>query len=198
VIVSETTGNYNLLLPTLWVCALAFLLSDEQSIYSSQVESRSLSPAHQGDYVREVLAGLRVSQFMTPRAEVPVIRPGDRLADVVERLSNTAYHALPVTDAEDRLLGVVSLEEVLLASKSQHTKPWIVAADLMRDRVAPLRPDDRLDRALELFVENDLLALPVVEDAGGRRVLGLVKRADISSTYLRYVQGVAATSGEVS
>ncbi len=52
VIVSEMTGNYNLLLPTLWVCALAFLLSDEQSIYSSQVESRSRSPAHQGDYVR--------------------------------------------------------------------------------------------------------------------------------------------------
>ena len=61
VIVSEMTGNYNLLLPTLWVCTLAFLLSDEQSIYSSQVESRSRSPAHQGDYVREVLAGLRVT-----------------------------------------------------------------------------------------------------------------------------------------
>ena len=64
VIVSEMTGNYNLLLPTLWVCALAFLLSDEQSIYSSQVESRSRSPAHQGDYVREVLMDLRVSQFI--------------------------------------------------------------------------------------------------------------------------------------
>ena len=58
VIVSEITGNYNLLLPTLWVCVISFLLSDEQSIYHSQVESRSLSPAHQGDYVREVLAGL--------------------------------------------------------------------------------------------------------------------------------------------
>ena len=59
VIVSEMTGNYDLLLPTLWVCALTFLLSDEQSIYSSQVESRSRSPAHQGDYVREVLTGLQ-------------------------------------------------------------------------------------------------------------------------------------------
>jgi hypothetical protein len=45
VIVSEMTGNYSLLLPTLWVCTLAFLLSDEQSIYSSQILSRSLSPA---------------------------------------------------------------------------------------------------------------------------------------------------------
>ena len=57
IIVSEITGGYHLLLPALWVCALAFILSDEQSIYSSQVESRSRSPAHQGAYVRQVLAG---------------------------------------------------------------------------------------------------------------------------------------------
>ena len=53
--VSEITGNYGLLLPTLWVCSLCFILSDDRTIYSSQVEKRSLSPAHQGDYVREVL-----------------------------------------------------------------------------------------------------------------------------------------------
>src|SRR6202008_1315615 len=85
VIVSEMTGNYNLLLPTLWVCAIAFLLSDEQSIYSSQIPSRSLSPAHQGDYVRKVLANLRVSQFMTPQRDVPLLHPGDSLDAVLDR-----------------------------------------------------------------------------------------------------------------
>src|SRR5262249_59971289 len=99
VIVSEMTGGYSLLLPTLWVCTLAFLLSDEQSIYSSQVESRSLSPAHQGDYVRAVLAGLRVDQFMTPRDDLVVLRPGDTLPSVVERLGSTSCHVLPVLDS---------------------------------------------------------------------------------------------------
>jgi CBS domain-containing protein len=89
------------------------------------VESRSRSPAHQGDYVRAVLAGLRVRQFVTPQQEVPVLHPDDRLPDVVARLSSTAYHALPV--------------------------------------------------------EN--------------RVIGVVKRADISSTYLRHVHGASARDG---
>ena len=48
VMVSEMTGSYNLLLPTLWVCSLSFLLSDEQSIYSSQIASRSRSPGALG------------------------------------------------------------------------------------------------------------------------------------------------------
>jgi CIC family chloride channel protein len=189
VMVSELTGNYNLLLPTLWVCAIAFLLSDEQSIYSSQVESRSRSPAHQGDYVREVLAGLRVGQFLTPQLEVPILRPADRLDHIFERLSDTAYHALPVTDPAGRLLGVVSLEEAMIAAQSPNLRTLVVAADLMRSAVTPLRPGDSLDRALELFVESDLLALPVVDGAPEPRVVGIVKRADVSSTYLRHVQG---------
>jgi H+/Cl- antiporter ClcA len=47
--------------------------------------------------------------------------------------------------------------------------------------------------ALELFVENDLLALPVVDGSVQQRVIGIVKRADISSTYLRHVQGANVT-----
>jgi CIC family chloride channel protein len=189
VIVSEMTGNYNLLLPTLWVCALAFLLSDEQSIYSSQVESRSLSPAHQGDYVREVLAGIHVSQFVKPEQEVPALRPADRLPDVIERLSSSAYHALPVTDAEGRYLGIVSLEEAHLASQSPHLRSLVVVADMMRSDVTPLRLDDRLDLALELFVESNLLALPVVDGSPERHVVGIVRRADVSGAYLRHVHG---------
>src|SRR5207237_1377566 len=51
IIVSEMTGDYKLLLPALWVCTIAFLVSDGQPLYRSQVESRSRSPAHQGSYV---------------------------------------------------------------------------------------------------------------------------------------------------
>jgi CIC family chloride channel protein len=189
IIVSEMTGNYNLLLPTLWVCVLAFLLADEQSIYRSQVENRSRSPAHQGDYVREVLAGLSVRQFLTSQQDLPVLHPGDRLPDIIERLSTGGYRTLPVTDRDGRLLGVVSLEEIHVASVSPNLGAWIVAADLMRSDITPLKASDRLDRALEIFVDNDLLTLPVVDESADRRLIGLVKRADISTTYLRYVHG---------
>ena len=190
VIVSEMTGGYGLLLPALWVCALAFLLSDEQSIYSSQVESRSRSPAHQGDYVREVLTGLRVGRFLDG-LPAPTLRPGAALTDVARLLGDGPFPALPVTDGDGRLLGVVTLEEVLLASQLPQLGPMLVAADLMRTGITPLSPDDPLDKALELFVESDLLALPVVAEASGR-VIGVVRRADVSGTYLQYVHGLTA------
>ncbi len=185
VIVSEMTGNYNLLLPTLWVCSLAFLLSDEQSIYSSQVESRSRSPAHQGDYPRQVVANLRVKQFLTAPQEIPTLAPGDRLPRVVQRFGETGFQDLPVIDADGRYLGLVSLSEVLLASQSAGLTHFVVAADLMWTDLTPLQPEDPLDRALELFVESNRLALPVVDGSPEKRLLAFVKRADISSAYLR-------------
>lgn len=189
VMVSELTGSYGLLLPSLWVCILAFLLSDEQSIYDSQVESRSRSPAHQGDYVRDVLAGISVGRFISATDSVPSFGPSDPLPSILERLSSGSHAVLPVVDADGRLLGIISLEEVLLAANAPHLRSLVLAADLMRSQVTPLRPGDRLDYALELFVESDLLALPVVDDAQHGRVVAMIKRADVSSTYLRFVQG---------
>jgi CIC family chloride channel protein len=87
IIVCEMTGSYELLVPALWVCAVSFLLSDEQSLYENQVESRAQSPAHQGSFAREVLAGLRVSQFLKPDLLSPVLHPDDPLPVVLERLS---------------------------------------------------------------------------------------------------------------
>lgn len=192
VMVGELTGNYNLLLPALWVCLLAFLLSDEQSIYSSQVENRSRSPAHQGSYVREVLAGLTVRHLLPPTPDVDLLRPGDRLPEVAKRLSETPYLALPVADSDGRLLGVVGVEEVMLAAQLPGVREYLVATDLMQSGVTPLIADDGIDRALELFVASGLMALPVVTGADDRRIVGLVKRADVSTLYLRHVHAPSA------
>ena len=59
----------------------------------------------------------------------------------------------------------------------------------MRGDVMPLQPDDELDRAQELFVENDLMALPIVNNLDERRVIGMVRRFEVASAYLQRVHG---------
>jgi len=196
IIVSEMTGGYHLLLPSLWVCTMSFILSDKQSIYSSQVESRSLSPAHQGSYVRQVLAQVRVDQFLLSGQNITTLAPHDSLAEVIDRLSIASYSVLPVVDSDNRLLGVVTLDEVHLASQSPSLQSLVLAEDLLRSDIVPLTPDATLDRALELFVENDLLTLPVVTSPVERKVIGMVSRFDISSAYLRHVHGPAEVKEE--
>jgi CIC family chloride channel protein len=193
IIVSEMTGGYTLLLPSLWVCTLSFILSDEQSIYSSQVAGRSSSPAHRGSYVRQILANVRVRQFLDLVQPAPTLAPGDPLATALDRFAQASSPVLAVVDAQRRLLGVVDLEEIHLASQAPDLGPLVVAVDMMRSDVRPLTVDDTLDHALELFVENDLLALPIVDDQQRRTVLGLARRFDISSAYVRHLHGPATS-----
>jgi hypothetical protein len=48
------------------------------------------------------------------------------------------------------------------------------------------------DETQELFVTISLPELPIVSHDADRRVLGIVRRADIASTYLRHVHGHSA------
>jgi chloride channel protein, CIC family len=192
IIVSEMTGGYHLLLPALWVCVLAFLLSDDKSIYSAQVETRSRSPAHQGSFVRELLGTISVSQFLVRGQEFQVAHPGDSLATVLDHLDRSLYMMLPVVDEEQRLLGVIDLEEAHQASHAAELGPLLVASDLMRMDVRPLTPGDTLDRAQELFVENDVMALPIVANLEQAKVIGMIRRQEIASAYLRQLRGPTA------
>ena len=190
IMVTEMTGGYDLLLPSLWVCTLSFILSDKQSIYASQVESRSLSPAHQGTFVRQVLAQVPRKRFPYTRSVYAGTAPPRFLGHGHRAAQRHPQSVLPVADGDNRLLGVVSLEEVYLASQAPSLQSLVLAEDLMRANVHPLTPNDTLDRALELSVENDLLTLPVVTNLQQRQMVGMVSRFDISSA-LRHVHGPA-------
>jgi len=197
IMVSEMTGGYALLLPALWACTIAFMLSDRQSIYSQQVETRSRSPAHQGAFVREALAGVTVSKFLMTAPD-SLLHPGDSLTQVLRRFDVATLSVIPVVDDNDRLLGVVDLEEVYVASQAPALPPLVVAADLMRTEVTPVLRDESLERVYELFVENELSALPVVDNLEGKRVLGVVRRSDVATAYLRLLYGPAREIGRAA
>src|SRR3954454_675979 len=60
VMVSELTGDYGLLVPSLWVSVLCFLLCQRWTLYHKQLPSRLDSPAHRGDFLVDVLEGIIV------------------------------------------------------------------------------------------------------------------------------------------
>jgi CIC family chloride channel protein len=191
VIVSEMTGGYHLLLPALWVCVLSFMLSDRQSLYTSQLETRTRSPAHRRAFVRTLLDGATIRSFMQTTA--PTIRRSTAVSEIIEKLIGSGLTALPVVDEQERLLGIVNVEDVV-ASLPVTSHRLVIAADLVRDDILPLVPDDTVDVAQEAFVGEDVLVLPVVENLESRHLIGIVRRLDVSRAYVTSVQGSPARS----
>ena len=62
IMVSEPTGNYQLLLPTMWVCTITYFISRKWTIYRSQVPNKNFSQAHFGRYSPQIITGTTVRE----------------------------------------------------------------------------------------------------------------------------------------
>src|SRR5581483_10908206 len=111
---------------------------------------------------------------MTP--EVVSIAPHLTVAAAMRLIRTRApnaetIYAVYVTDSDDRLLGVVSLRDLVLA------EPQARISDVMRRQVLRVPAGADQEVAARLLTEHNLLALPVV--AEGDRLLGVITVDDV-------------------
>lgn len=141
----------------------------------------------------------RVKDVMT-RAVVAV---GDDapFKRIVEMLHEYGISALPVVDAANRVVGVVTEDDLLVkeglveeveahrgfpvgGQRRERTKAdGLVAGEVMTAPAVTIRPDASLSEAARLLHGRHLKRLPVVDEHGA--LVGIVSRADLLRVFLR-------------
>jgi CBS domain-containing protein len=150
---------------------------------------------HYASTLREGLPEVQVGEVMT-RAVITV-HPDTPLAEVVEKLIDKDYTALPVVDETNCIVGIVSDTDLLergdmavslslkdaIGPDLAHTlitrlrqNPHTVAQIMTPDPVT-IRPQAYLSEAARLMSEKGLTRLPVVDQE--RHLLGVLGRLDI-------------------
>jgi chloride channel protein, CIC family len=182
VMVSEMTGNYQLLLPALWVCALAYLMGRRWSLYRNQIASRMDSPAHRGAILGGLLKSVRVEEALGGRP-VHTIRETASMSEMLQNCMTSSQHCFPVVDAAGRMSGLVTLAQVRQFLDEHEDNSSVIAHDLALMPRATLSPSDDLDHALQRLTALELEELPVVDASDPGRVLGILSRRDIIAVY---------------
>jgi CIC family chloride channel protein len=183
IMVSEMTGDYKLLLPTMWVSTLCFLLCRRWTLYEKQVPSRLESPAHRGDFLVDVLEGIQVRDVpLRQRQSVPESMP---LRDILQLLPQSRQNYFPVTDGEGRLAGIFSTDDVRSYLYDETLWQLAVARDIMTTNLVRLSPEDDLNTAMRRFTELNLDELPVLDSADSGKLLGMLRRKDAIAVYNR-------------
>jgi len=103
-----------------------------------------------------------------PRALPPTMSVEDALGLVMD----TEDGVLPVVDAADRLVGVLT-EPLLLDAES----PDAEVATVLRGQPVTIGPEAHTFEVTKLLVQHDLAAIPVVDESG--QYLGFARRHDI-------------------
>lgn len=103
------------------------------------------------------------------------------VAEAIQRIRDEAKEAetiyyLYVTDPQERLLGVLSLRELILADPGRRLE------QIMHTEVISVRPETGLREVAELQTKYNLLALPVVSGEG--EMLGIITVDDVLNLIL--------------
>jgi len=185
-ILFEFTGNYELILPLMVASILSSVISRKLYPYSIYTETLQRAGVDLNMRLEEaVLAGVTVRDLM--RQDSETLRPADDYRTVVDRFFSAHRHRLFVVDDRHTFQGEVSLHDIkhMLEDPAQLTA--VLAHDLTSPSAHLLQPEERLDRAAEVFAHSDYERLPVVDDDG--RFFGVLAKRDLLAVYAQEVLG---------
>jgi CIC family chloride channel protein len=190
VMICEMAGSYSLLVPLMLVCSLNMALSRRWTLYEEQVPSPVDSPAHRGEFVVDVLEGLKVSQVPVQSEDLPVIAEATPFDAVLRRVANSTETLFPVVDPAGRLTGIFTLRDLRLALLGSDWGPLVLATDLATRPVLTVTPGDDLHTALRRLTELNVDAIPVVATDDPTRLVGLLHRRELIAAYSAQVQAL--------
>jgi CBS domain-containing protein len=117
----------------------------------------------------DTAGGLMTNVFIAYPPDITVKEAFERFRRDAEEIETVYY--INITDAQEKLVGVASLRELLLA------EPSAKLSEVMETKLKTVTPDtDEMDVA-EIISKYNLLALPVVDNEG--TLLGVVTIDDI-------------------
>ncbi|MFI1617631.1 CBS domain-containing protein [Streptomyces lydicus] len=123
----------------------------------------------------------RVGSVMTD--EVVRARSGTPAAQLACWLREYDINGLPVVDADDRVIGVVSATDLARAARGAAGSGDLTAGAVMSAPARTVRADDSVVRAARLMSASGIERLPVVDEEA--RLIGMLTRRDVLRIFAR-------------
>lgn len=182
--VCEMSGSYGLLLPLMLVSVVnVALLSSRWTLYEEQVTAMVDSPAHQGDFVVDVLEQMRVDEVMDTHRRLDLIPEAMPLRKILHLAAHSRNAYFPVINKEEELVGIFSLRDLRSVLTGEGDGSLVVAADIATQPVLTVNPHDDLHTALRRFTQKNIDEIPVVAADDPNEIVGILSRRDVISAY---------------
>lgn len=173
----ELTSNYSIILPLMFACIIATVLSSrlcEDSIYTIKLSRRGVRL--RGSSESELMRTTKVRRILRPFPET--MPPNTPISVVMRRALDGSMAHQYVVDDNGKMMGVITLRRLkTVFGETGLDDALLVAADVMKSPVASVSLDDTLDVAMAHISRLDTEMLPVVDAEG--KLSGCITRHDM-------------------
>ncbi len=178
-LIAEITGGYELFIPLMIAAAISYStvrVFRKHSVYTEQLAKRGELITHHKD--KAVLSLMSLEKEI--ENDFRKVHPRDTLGDLVQEISKSKRNLFPVVDDEDRLLGVVLLNDVrnIMFDKDRYDE--VSVHELMTVPPAFVDIEEDMSHVVEKFEKTEAWNLPVIQNGKYR---GFVSKSKLFSAY---------------
>ncbi|MBV6517903.1 MAG: hypothetical protein DCC43_01625 [Candidatus Brocadia sp.] len=191
ILLFEMTHDYRIILPLIAAVNVSLFLSwhlQHDSVYTLGLTRKGIR-LHRGRDV-DVLETITVKEVM--ETEFVTLRESDTLAVATDLLNRKRQHGLPVLNDDGELSGIITVQDIDRAQENDSDIVRIVGEVCTRELLFAY-PDETIGVALRRIGVRNVGQLPVVARENQRRLVGLLRNADIARAYDLAVTRRAAT-----
>ncbi|WP_242610486.1 chloride channel protein [Ancylomarina subtilis] len=180
-LIVEITGGYSLFVPIMVTATIAYLTImyfEPHSIYTKRLAKRGELITHNKD--KAVLTLMKLGKVI--ETDLQKIDPDASLGELVKLISHSHRNIFPVVDEEEKLLGIVLLDDIrhIMFNPDMYDETFV--RNLMTMPPAVLEADAPMDKVMRRFEETGAWNLPVIMDG---KYLGFVSKSKIFNVYRR-------------
>ncbi len=183
--VTEMTGSLQLLPAAMIAVSLSYLISGQNTLYSSQVTSKEDSPAHMHEYHKPILGSVKLKNLQlndfAVDAEVTV-------ADAIKRMKELDITSIPVIDKRRRTKGGKLGALGMVALANIHHAPSERVRKFVKWDIRRVRLDSTGRIAIGVMSEAGTTWVAVEE---GNKYVGCITLRQIVKEYNRRLKDLA-------
>ncbi len=175
----EITVGYELIVPLMLTTTVSYIISkalEPNSIFTKELAQKGELITHHKD--NAVLTFMELHKII--EKDFIEIHPEDSLREIVKDVSKSKRNIFPVVDFENKLFGILLLDDIreIMFDNSFYDNTF--AHDLMRLPPAIIKKSDKMKLVIDKFNKTNSWNLPVTEND---KYIGFVSKSRMFNEY---------------
>lgn len=178
-LIAEITGGYILMIPLMIVSSISYAISKYFEPFSMDTKKLGQSgKIFTYDRDHNILTSIKISNLIETNFQK--ISPSDTLGDLVEIISKSKRNIFPITDNENKLLGIIILDNIrdIMFKNEMYSK--VTAMELMTVPPATISSTQTMETVMKKFDETGAWNLPVVDNG---QYIGFISKSSVFTSY---------------
>ena len=178
-LIAEITGGYTLMIPLMIVSSISYAISKYFEAFSMDTKILGQSgKIFTDDRDHNIMTTIRTSNLI--ETDFQKISPNDTLGNLVEIISKSTRNIFPVTDTENKLLGIIILDNIRDIMFKNEMYDKVTAKELMTNPPTTISPTQTMETVMKKFDETGAWNLPVIDNG---QYVGFITKSSVFTSY---------------